>query len=218
MLKPNYGKKEVSANYKIMHAYGNGYFENEHSKGVHELLINGFTVRFIPHYNEKKYSFPPDIEQLIELHNAESDLANINEFRIHSFFQSDLVFYASDTRSRSPIQYQFDSNNPLNHRTSQSCLIICIDKKELSRITKQMRETLPYMWGRRKLSLPIRRNDIQDLNIIKFLDANFRRYVDFLPDDFRQSLVLKDTYLDKPTIHRTNTSPTKIQHLPSVPL
>ena len=123
MLKPNYGRKEASANYKIMHAYGSGYFENEHSKGVHELLINGFTVRFIPHYNEDKYSFPPDLEQLIELHNAETDLANINELRIHSFFQSDLVFYASNTQNASPIQYQFDSDNSLNHRKGKCCLI-----------------------------------------------------------------------------------------------
>lgn len=216
MLKPNYGKKEVSANYKIMHAYGSGYFENEHSKGVHELLINGFTVRFIPHYNENEYSFPPNLEQLIELHNAETDLANINEFRTHSFFQSDIAFYGSDTQ-KTPIRYKFNSNNYLNHRKGEFCLIICMDKEELSRITKQMRETLPYMRGRRKLSLPIRRNDIQDLNIIKFLDANFRRYADLLPDDFRQSLVLKDTYLDKPVIRRS-TSSSKIQHLPIAPL
>lgn len=218
MLKPNYYKNEVCANYKIMHAYGSGYFEDEYSKGVHELLINGFTVRFIPHYNEKKYSFPPDIEQLIKLHNAESDLANINEFRIHSFFQTDVAFYGSDTQNGSAIQYKFDSDTPLNHRTGEFCLIICIDKKELSRITKQMRETLPYMWGRRKLSLPIRRNDIQDLNIIKFLDDNFRRYADLLPDDFKQSLVLENTHLDKPTIHRSTSSSAKIQHLPVAPL
>ncbi len=218
MLLPNYGKKEICANYKIMHAYGNGYFENEHSKGVHELLINGFTVRFIPHYNENKYSFPPNVEQLIELHNAETDLANLNEFRIHSFFQSDLVFYASDTPNASPIQYKFNSNNPLNHRHGEFCLIICIDKKELSRITKQMRETLPYMWGRRKLSLPIRRKNIQDLNIIKFLDANFRRYADLLPDDFRQSLALQNTYSDSPAIRRSTTSSKIIQRFSSTPL
>jgi len=216
MLIPNYGKKEVCANYKIMHAYGSGYFENEHSKGVHELLINGFTVRFIPHYNENKYSFPPNIEQLIELHNAESDLANINEFRIHSFFQSDVVFYASDTQKIFPIQYKFNSNNPLNHRKDEFCLIIFIDKKELSRVTRQMRETLPYMWGRRKLSLPIRRDDIQDLNVIKFLDANFRKYADLLPDNFRESLVLQNTYSDKPAIRHTTTSSAKIPHVPSL--
>jgi|GEM_PF-2517684 len=217
MLKPNYYKNEICANYKIMHAYGSGYFENENSKGVHELLINGFTVRFIPPYNENKYNFPSNVEQLVELHNSEFDLANINEFRIHSFFKSDVVFYASDTQNRSPIQYKFNSNNPLNHRNGEFCLIICIDKKELSKITKQMRETLPYTRYRRKLSLPIRRDDIQDLNVIKFLDANFKKYADLLPDDFRQSLVLQNSYSDNPT-QPTTISSAKIRHSSPVSL
>ncbi len=62
-LKPNYHKHEIAANYKIMHGFAE-YFDYGVSKGVHELLINGFTVRFIPAYDETKYDFPPDINLL----------------------------------------------------------------------------------------------------------------------------------------------------------
>jgi len=190
MLKPNYHKNEVAANYKIMHAYGNGYFENDYSKGVHELLINGFTVRFIPHYDERKNSFPPNIKELVRLHNSESELKNLNEFRLHSFFKSDVAFYASDSRKGTSIRYEFDDNSRLNHRKGEFCLIICIDKKEFVDRIRQMRTTLPYVWSRRQLSLPIRRDDIQDLTIIKFLDINFKKYGHSFPVDFRQSLEL----------------------------
>jgi hypothetical protein len=59
MLKPNYHWKEKGKNYKIWVYHGNNYFGFKRTRGIYEVLINGYVVRFISQYSMPQFPFPP---------------------------------------------------------------------------------------------------------------------------------------------------------------
>lgn len=188
MLKPNYWKKETNSNYKIWFGFGNGYFGETKSRGMIELTINGFTVRIIPAYDLDAYPFPPQTIDLEAIHELPRDFKNVSERRYYSFYYSDVVFFENNEKAGQFLNLDFRNNR--NPKRGNECVVYFITSDTLKEISREIRRKMPHLPYTRNQKHPIRRNDIQDLMFIQFLDEKFAEIRDALIPEMRLRLEL----------------------------
>ncbi len=184
MLKPYYSKREVNPNYKLGYGFGNEYFDSKKTRGIIEYYVNGYSVRFIPEYDENKYAFPPEKELLEWMSYNVNQYKDTSHRRMYSFYNADLVFYVKDQYDGKTIvrKYADESGNLLHPQ----CLINCISKKVYDPIYQEVRTKFPYLYP--TLPIHVRRNDVLNSKIVEFLDKKFIELKSQLSIKFRNSI------------------------------
>jgi hypothetical protein len=187
MLKPNYHWKEIRKNYKIYHYCGNDFFGVQKTKGIHEIVANGYEIRFIPKYDVDKYDFPPTINEFEKIAGRPR---NMQEARVYLFSYSIIVFFEYPEKAGQNFIFYSDDNLSDNEKKSNFGLIHCIGSVTFKTLTKEMQRKMPYILSERNLTHHIRHDDIADLKFVQFLDTKFQKLKDLLPPNFRESLEL----------------------------
>lgn len=189
MLKPHYSRKQISKNYTIGHGHGNDYFDFKGTRRINELLINGYSVRFIPHYNMQEFPFPPTLDSFNQFMTRMP--RNMQETRVCCFEKADVVFFEYNEKAGSTFDYEYERYfRDLEQLEKKQALIHCIDSELFKSLTDEMQKKMPYIFFERKLRHHMKRSDMEDLKFVQFLDAKFLALKDRLPEKFRLSLEL----------------------------
>lgn len=187
MLKPNYSRREINANYKLGYGLGNEYFDETKSRGIIEYLLNGHTIRLIPPYNLSKFDFPPTLESLKKIQHSHRYFNSMDEHRYYAFFHSEIVFYVNDDRLGETLVLDFKSEDLI---IKHYCLVHFISTEIYQELYKEAREKLPFVYGR--IPPNVKRNSILDLKVVQFLDRKIVELKPLLSEGMLESLEISN--------------------------